>query len=675
MNYLKKQFGVVWSIENDVEIKMKWKLRNTQLFGYTLVVILMGVFTVYAGLSFISETVFKEAKLRVQMDLNSAWTAFNEEKALLQMSVSLVSQYELFRSALRKKSSSSHINNLLVELKKKHKLDFLNLVDKEGLIIGTSGKPEAINRKVRNDPVIEQAFLGNVTSGTSLISRENLLLKSNELAEHATISLIETERAIPTDRKVEDRGMILETAVPILDEKNQIYGIVYGGILLNRRYDLVDRIRNTVFELDYFEGKPLGTVTIFLGDTRIATNVITADSVRAIGTRISKEVYKTVIENGKRFADRAFVVNDWYLSAYDPIRDAKNNIIGILYVGLLEKKYTSYKEELTSKFIAIGLAAFFISVLLANYFSSKIRRPILKLVEATRNISSGKLNARVEGIRGGYEIVELANSFNSMAESLETDSKKLQEAAEQLKKAYLEADEKNRAYLEMLGFVTHELKSPLASIVFAIGSLRDRLLGPLTNSQESVLKSSARSADYLNATIANYLNLSRIEEGELKLKILKVYFRNVIVDPAIQRLTEMATDNLMEIKCSVPYDLEINCDPDLMTSVFQNLISNAVKYGFKGTTIKIDSDFQGQNKLVISVYNEGPGFNSSEKELLFTKFSRLNKENYSTKSGTGLGLFVTKNIILKHGGEIWADSEHGKWAKFSFSISIDLMPG
>ena len=120
---------------------MKWKLRNTQLFGYTLVVILMGVFTVYAGLSFISETVFKEAKLRVQMDLNSAWTAFNEEKALLQMSVSLVSQYELFRSALRKKSSSSHINNLLVELKKKHKLDFLNLVDKEGLIIGTSGKP------------------------------------------------------------------------------------------------------------------------------------------------------------------------------------------------------------------------------------------------------------------------------------------------------------------------------------------------------------------------------------------------------------------------------------------------------------------------------------------------------------------------------------------------------
>ncbi len=649
---------------------MKWKLRNAQLFGYTLVVVLMGTFTIYAGLSFISETVFKEAKLRVQMDLNSAWTAFNEEKALLQMNVSLVSQYELFREALKVNSPSNEINNLLIELKNKHKLDFLNLVNEEGIIIGTSGKPEAINHKVRNDPVIQQAFQGNVISGTSIISRENLLLKSDQLAKNASIPIIETELAIPTDKKVEDRGMILETAVPILDEKNKVYGVVYGGILLNRRYDLVDRIRNTVFELDYLEGKPLGTVTIFLGDTRIATNVITTDSVRAVGTRISKEVYETVIVKGKRFADRAFVVNDWYLSAYDPIRDASNNIIGILYVGLLEKKYTSYKEELTLKFIAIGLVAFLISVILANYFSGKIRKPILKLVEATRNISSGKLNARVEGIEGSYEIMELARSFNSMADSLESDNKKLQEATDKLKKAYMESDEKNRAYLEMLGFVTHELKSPLASIVFAIGSLRDRLLGPINESQEKVLRSSARSADYLNNTIANYLNLSRIEEGELKIRLMNVKLRHEVIDPAIQRLSDMAMDNQMEIKCNIPYNLEIECDPDLITSVFQNLISNAIKYGYKKSTIKIESEIVNK-RLIISIHNEGLGFSDSEKELLFTKFSRLNKESYSTKSGTGLGLFVTKNIIEKHGGEIWAESIQGKWAKFSFSFSYN----
>ncbi|MBK6912412.1 MAG: cache domain-containing protein [Ignavibacteriales bacterium] len=652
---------------------MKISLRNTQLFGYTVVVILMGTFTIFAGLSFINDTVMKEAKLKVQMDLNSAWTAYKEDKALLQMNVSLVAQHELFRRALNDNSTNPKVSRLLDELREKYKLDFLNLVNRNGIIIGTSGKPEALKREVRNDPVIEEAFLGNVTSGTSLISRENLLLKSNELAEQAYIPVLQTERAKPTGRTVEDRGMILETAVPILNEQNEVYGLIYGGILLNRRFDLVDRIRSTVFGNDYFDGKPLGTVTLFLEDTRIATNVITADSVRAIGTLVSDEVYKKVLERGERFADRAFVVNDWYLSAYDPVLDAKGNIIGILYVGLLEKKYTAYGQELTIEFMGIGLIALFIAVLLANYLSRKVRRPILKLVDATREISNGKLDTRVTNIGKINEISELAKSFNSMAASLETDSKQLNEASANLKRAYIKADEKNRAYLEMLGFVTHELKSPLASIVFGIGSLRDKLLGSLTEGQEDVLKSSARSADYLNSTIANFLNLSRIEEGELKLKISNVSLNESIIEPAVYRLQEIAADNKMDFDINVPKDLQIDCDPDLMTSVFQNLISNALKYGYKGTNIKISSELS-DGLVKISVFNEGSGFSNEDRLNMFTKFSRFNASNYSTKSGTGLGLFVTKNIILKHNGAIWAESELGKWAKFTFTIPLDNQP-
>ena len=648
---------------------MKISLRNTQLFGYTIIVILMGTFTIFAGLSFITDTVMQEAKLKVQMDLNSAWTAYKEEKALLQMNVSLVAQHELFRRALNNNSTNLKVNKLLAELKEKYKLDFLNLVSNTGFVIGTSGKPDVLKRKVRNDPVIQEAFLGNVTSGTSLISQENLLLKSDGLAEQAYIPILQTERAKPTGRTVENRGMILETAVPILNDRNEVYGLIYGGILLNRRFDLVDRIRSTVFGNDYFDGKPLGTVTLFLEDTRIATNVITEDSIRAIGTIVSDEVYSKVLERGERFADRAFVVNDWYLSAYDPVLDAKGKIIGILYVGLLEKKYTAYGQQLTIKFIGIGLIALLIAVLLANYLSSKVRRPILKLVDATREISKGKLNTRVINIGKINEISELAKSFNSMAASLEADSKQLNEASANLKRAYVKADEKNRAYLEMLGFVTHELKSPLASIVFGIGSLREKILGPLTEGQEDVLKSSARSADYLNSTIANFLNLSRIEEGELKLKISQVSLKENIIEPAANRLQEIATDNRMEFDIDIPDDLVIECDPDLMNSVFQNLISNALKYGYKGTSIKVSSELS-DGLVNISVFNEGSGFSNEDRLNMFTKFSRFNAANYNTKSGTGLGLFVTKNIILKHNGTIWAESEQGKWAKFTFTIPL-----
>jgi two-component system, NtrC family, sensor kinase len=653
---------------------MKLSIRTIQVVGYALVVLLMGLFAVYAGLSFIGNTVGKEAQMRVQMDLNSAWVAYNEEKTLLQMTVSLVSQHEVLRSALRNEISTDSLISLLERLRVQYKLDFLTLINRDSIILGTSSRQGPTGLRVRSDPVIQQALHGMVSSGSTLISRENLLRKSKDLAAQAYISLVETKLARPTTRRVEDRGLAMESAIPILDKREKVNGVVYGGILLNRRYDLVDRIRSAVFDTAYYQGRPLGTVTIFLWDTRIATNVIQADSTRAIGTRVSEAVYRTVLEQGKRFGDRAFVVNDWYLSAYDPIRDPGGHIIGILFVGLLEKKYLDYKASLTKEFLAFGLVALLISVGLATYFSGKIRRPILKLLEATRHVSSGELTTRVQPVAGTLELDELARSFNLMAESLENDRNQLQEAFSEVESALKKADEKNRAYLEMLGFVTHELKSPLASIVFAIGSLRDNLLGPLNPAQEAVLKSSAKSADYLNATIANFLNLSRIEDGALKLKQWKVFLRGTVIDPAIQRLSEMLGDNEMKIYCDIAPNLEVTCDPDLLTSVFQNLISNAVKYGKKGSQIVITQEKEpNSNCIRLSIRNEGHGFSQEEARGLFTKFTRFNARHYDTKSGTGLGLFVTRNIINQHGGDIWAESQPGHWAKFIFTLRKRLV--
>ena len=648
---------------------MKLSLRSLQLLGYAIVVTLMGTFTIYAGLSFISETVVKEAKFRVQMDLNSAWSAYNEEKALLQMAVRLAAQNEIMRCKQYHEINRNIISGQLEGLRIKYNLDYLTLVNPDGVVIAGSRISEAGGINISDNPLLADALTGNVASGTLLLTHDELLLKSGELAEQAYIPLIKTERARPSNRDVEDRGMVLETAVPILSDEHKVCSVVFGGILLNRKFDLVDRIREAVFDVDIYTGKSLGTVTIFLWDTRITTNVIKRDSTRAIGTRVSDEVYTTVLENGERFGDRAFVVNDWYLSAYDPIRDPGGQIIGILYVGMLEKKYLNYKSELTLKFLAAGLLALLLSVTLATFFSAKIRKPILKIVAATRRISSGNLATRVTGIISSKELNELADSFNSMAQSLEIRSRQLEDASKELKQAYLETDEKNKSYLEMLGFVTHELKSPLASIVFAIGSLREHLLGPLNDAQEAVLKSSAKSADYLNSTIMNFLNLSRIEEGELRLKLWKVSLCQGIVNPAVQRISEMIADNGMKVQCNVSPNIEITCDPNLLTSVFQNLLSNAVKYGKPNSDIKIELERESEDFLELSVYNEGSGFSNEDAASLFTKFTRFSAEKYNTKSGTGLGLFVTKNIINKHGGEIWAESEPGKWAKLRFTIS------
>jgi two-component system NtrC family sensor kinase len=660
---------------------MVLRLQTKELIGYAVIVIVIGFFTIYTGFSFISEVIIEDTKLKVQMDLNSAWLAYNEEKALIQMGVGLALQNEIIRSVyFNNKKKIKNLNEQIDNIKKKYNLDYLLLIDSEGNIKAGNKDFSSAENKIWENEIIRQAMKGNIRSGTNLLQYKELELIDQQLAKKAYIPLVQTEHARSTEKEIEDRGMVLETALPVLSQNDQILGVIYGGILLNHKNNFVDNIRNTVFGKEYYKGKPLGTVTVFLWDVRIATNVIQVDSTRAIGTRVSEEVYDKVLVRGERYGKRAFVVNNWYLSAYDPIKDTTGKIIGMLYVGLLEQKYLDYKSSLAIKFLVIGFFALFLSVGLAFYFARTFRKPIHELVNATRRLSTGKLDIQVNESQGCLENIELARAFNSMArslksqtEKLKTTSDELQSAYQELKKVYLEASEKNKAYLEMLGFVTHELKSPLASMVFAIEALRDEMLGKLNKLQKSTLKSAANSADYLNFTIANYLNLSRIEEGELKLKLKTVFINKEVIFPVINRMSEMISDQNMVISCDTPRDLQLPCDPDLLSSVFQNLLSNAIKYGKKGGKITIGfTDHIKKGRVKFNIFNEGRGFNKKEAKILFRKFTRFHAESYDTKSGTGLGLFIAKVIIEKHGGKVWAESKAGEWANLIFTISTKL---
>ena len=108
---------------------------------------------------------------------------------------------------------------------------------------------------------------------------------------------------------------------------------------------------------------------------RIATNVTTASGNRAIGTRVSKDVYEKVLENDRNWYDRAFVVNDWYLSAYDPIHDLDGKIVGILYVGVLAKKYDDLKKSLWTIYGAVTLGLLVIVLAVGFIFSRRLTVP------------------------------------------------------------------------------------------------------------------------------------------------------------------------------------------------------------------------------------------------------------------------------------------------------------
>ena len=205
--------------------------------------------------------------------------------------------------------------------------------------------------------------------------------------------------------------MMLRVAAPVFTPAGEWLGVLSGGILLNRNYEIVDRIRATVFKEQVYKGREVGTATIFQGDVRISTNVRTQDGSRAITTLASTEVADQVLVRGQTWRGRAFVVNDWYLAAYAPISDLRAKTIGMLYVGTLERPFLDSLWRSLLVFLGIAILGVLLVSLVAIAVARKISQPIRALAEASQQVAQGDYTRRV-AVTSADEIGYLAESFN-----------------------------------------------------------------------------------------------------------------------------------------------------------------------------------------------------------------------------------------------------------------------
>ena len=240
-----------------------------------------------------------------------------------------------------------------------------------------------------------------------------------------------------------------------------------------------------------------------------------------------------------------------------------------------------------------------------------------------------------------------------------------------VEKAYRigELEEANRRYTEMLGFVSHELKSPIGSIVLDSNLMIEGYLGDINEKQRKKLKTMVDKAEYLLGMVDDYLNLSRVEQADLAADIRPgVDFIETVLAKAVNIVASQAEEKNITLEIHTPEDpARIACDPDLMRIVMVNLLSNGLKYGVQDGRLEIRTEISEEG-LRVRVYNTGPGFPASEKPLLFRKFSRIKTDELLSRKGTGVGLYTAWRIIRLHGGTITAESEEGSWAEFSFFI-------
>ena len=543
---------------------MKTKnLKSKILKSFLLVILILGISVSVFGTYVINKDIIERAQKQVQNDLKVATLVYNYELDVMRNTFAVI----------------RYITNS-EELRIRLGLDYL-------YIVNVSAKDSV------KSEIVLRAFSGEGTGGTRLINKEELQSMGGDVYRKSEIGVRYTQKARPSELKVLEKALAIEYAKPVFDAEGRVTDVLYGGKIINRAFALVDGIRDSVFENRMYDGKPVVTVTIFLDDTRIATNVLDDEGKRAIGTRVSQTVYENVVEKGKSWVDRAFVVTDWYLTAYQPIRAIDEKIIGILYVGILEKPFIDLKRNIFLAFLAIILLGVALATVVSFILDEAITRPFENMIEATNKLSSGDLDHRIEEETQISELNRLARSFNEMAGKLDERDKRLNDTNEKL--AAL-----NKSYLDLVGFVSHELKGILGSIVMNIYSLKEGFLGALNEKQQKAVDSSARSLDHFENMVKNYLDLSRIEKGEMEVNKTDVDLCDNLIKPAIENFEKQGSEKKIRIENSVPAGVRLKADRNLLMIVFNNLLSNAIKYGLPGGRISIGSENGDERFLKVS---------------------------------------------------------------------------
>ena len=600
------------------------------------------------------KAVLNEANTRISLDLNAAREIYLSRIKGIKVALNITSVGPVFRTALEKHDVQTLVNRLNA-VAQQTELDFMGIVSKEGKTICRIG-PNSIPRgNFPENPITNSVIQKQVAiSGTVTFSNQFLFSENPELAERARVKLLPTKRATPRPESEEFSGMAIAAAVPIFDA-GAFHGVLYGGVLLNRNQEIVDRVRDTVFQNEIYKGRSIGTATIFLKDIRISTNVLNPDGNRAIGTVASEEVTKHVLTEGNKWTDRAFVVNDWYITAYEPIEDIFGQRAGMLYVGVLEAKYADVRWKALSLFILITVAGMALALVLGYIIANKMSRPVQQLIEASNQVSQGNFSPEIGPISQS-EIGVLQKTFKEMLTSIQERDKRQKVESE----TKLLQSEKQASVGKLAGGVAHEINNPLTGIVTFTHMLLRR--NDIPEEVRADLETIGQETERVRKIVKGLLDFSRQTELDRESTDVNRLVRQAITLVENQALIK-GVNLTFEAGDGLPM---ITLDRNQMQSVLLNIIINALDATDPGgsitltTNIGVSTSHPGQKGIEILCTDTGCGIPPENLNRLFDPF-------FTTKDvghGTGLGLSVSYGIVERHGGTIWVQSKVGKGTTF-----------
>lgn len=549
-------------------------------------------------------------------------------------------------------------------------LDFLYLAGPGGTVLAASpagAKPA--------DPthwrVVAAALGGRPETALDLFEADAMAAISPTLAARARLDLVPTTAAAETDRTAETRGLVIHSAspAPLVDGRS---GALVGGSLLNGNLGFVDTINDLIYTPAGLPAGSQGTATLFLGDVRVATNVRLFGNRRALGTRVSREVHDTVLGQGRTWLDSAFVVNDRYISAYEPIADSTGRRIGMLYVGFLERPFRLARWAMVAAVLATFAVAAIVTLPFLLRVARAIFRPLERMNRTIAAVDAGDLGARTGTVSSHDEIGLVARRFDELLDRLQARDAELRAFARELDarveertrqleetQRQLVMSEKLASIGEITAGVAHEINNPIAVIQGNLEVAREAL-GPAAGEVRTEFDLIDQQVHRVNMIVTRLLQFARPDEYAGYVET--VVPADVVGDcrVLVRHLLERADVDVENLDTA---SRTVEVSRTELQQVVINLMVNAIHAMPDGGRLRLatrDEDRSGTPGVAIEVADTGVGIPPDRLQKVFDPFFTTR-----THGGTGLGLSISYTLMARYGGAITVVSEVGRGSAFT----------
>ena len=670
------------NIANKIRHTVRYKVLVLVLFPILLVMPIALMLAIYWGANFSYEQLY----IKVNTDLSVSHDVFERIKRDYLNALGKTAESFAFRTELSRGNTKS-LDQQIALLQKEYAFSYIHLTDQQGNPIDQQDQGEK-HIEIRPSSALENAKKGLASSGVEIFTASDLAREN--LADSVRLPLIDTPRARPTDKTVEDRGMMIRALYPIVDSEGRVLAILDGGVLLNGNFTFVDVIRDLVYGPGSLISGSIGTVTVFLDDVRITTNVPVKSGERALGTRVSNEVRTNVLDQGNTWIDRAFVVNDWYISSYEPILDVDGNRVGMLYAGYLE---APFRQSLINALIVLVLMFFALmglTALVAVLGAKTIFKPIELMSSVVHATGEGE-EKRIGKIESKDELGSLARELDIMLDLLSERKvlienwghemeEKVEERTSELKlknkeltntirvlrktRQQLVIAEKLAALGALTAGVAHEINNPTAVMLGNLDIISAELgskLEPVQDEIDLVVKQIYRIKDITN-------NLLQYARPDAYAGYLNETDPNEMIDETLKLVHHLRSQITYKIDLFLESTLPININQQELQQVLVNLISNAIQsLPEQNGCVTIHSrDYQDKGIQII-VRDNGHGMDEDSVSKVFNPF-------FTTKTqgeGTGLGLSISYGLVRRYGGNIEVSSTLGAGTEFTVTLLCD----